>query len=171
MSGTYSKSGNRKAWDVMLARAKQYRQKPFIDVGFPKDGKIAPPSKQGSGHKPFKNMPEIAFIMAVHEYGRKDGTIPARPFMRPAILFNKSRIAKYQQRIATSVLIGNITVNEGLDRVGKYVVNLIKEELRFLDGPPLKPRTIARKGSEILLIDTKQAYNSIQFTRRNKIAG
>lgn len=32
-----------------------------------------------------KDVIVIAWYMAVHEYGRIDGTIPARPFFRPAV--------------------------------------------------------------------------------------
>ena len=165
---TYELKTDRKAWDVMLERATSLKKKPSIDVGFPADGKLGNPTRKGSGHKPYASMAELATVMATHEYGSADGRIPGRPFMRMSVYLNESKLEKLQQKVATSILIGDITVREGLDKVGKFMVEGIKNEIRQLEDPPLKPATIKRKGRTDLLRDTNQAYNSVQFVSKVK---
>lgn len=47
--------------------------------------------------------------MAVHELGRRDGTIPARPVLGPALFLSRDVIAAFAGRAAMSAIVGGPT--------------------------------------------------------------
>lgn len=103
-----------------------------------------------------------AELAIVHEYGTSN--IPARPFIGPTA--NKKQESWYK-------LLGALTkkldftnpniddIRDALDAVGMRMAADIKQTVRDGLSPPLKPATIARKGSSKPLIDSGQLVNSI----------
>jgi hypothetical protein len=161
---------SRKPWDEMLAQAKAMGKHPYLDVGYPTGGKLNKAIRKGSGHKPWSTMTgqqsstDVAYIMSVHEFGSKNGRIPARPFMRPAMKRNDHNIEALQAKVAFAVLRKELSLQAGLNLVGQYIANKIKDEIRNLKTPLLRPSTIKRKGGRTnLLDDTGQALNSVTW--------
>ena len=112
----------------------------------------------------------LAVIASVHEYGAeiKNGfgkgihiTIPERSFMRSWVAENGPDIGHYKERLINQVMEGKLSVIIALARLGEYAVSGIKRKI--VNGPftPLKPATIAKKGSSKPLIDTGQMIGSI----------
>jgi hypothetical protein len=154
---------DRNAWDRVLSTAKAVGLKPYIDAGFPPGAKLGQPSRKGSGHAPWKSMVELAYVMGSHEFGRKDGHYPARPFMRPALQKCKEEVKKLQAMVGTKIIKGELSLPMGLAFIGNYIAERIKTELKSLKSPALKPSTIKAKGRSELLRDTDQALNSITY--------
>jgi hypothetical protein len=154
---------DRRNWDKVLSNAKDLNLKPSVDAGFPPGGKLGSPSRKGSGHKPWKSMLELAYIMGVHEMGRKDGVIPMRSHIRKAMTRHEKDIQSAQAIVGTKILIGELSLKEGLSFLGHTMVEYIKNEIRSMKTPVLKKATIKAKGNADLLRDTEQAINSVSY--------
>lgn len=138
-------------------------RKGYVKVGFPTDGDIAFGDRVGSEHAPVNDMADLAMIAAVHEYGRSDGTIPARPFMRPSFDQNIDKLHALRERLWVEYLNGHITNEQAFGLMGEFLVAKIKNTIRRIREPALAPATIARKHSSKPLIDTGQMLNSVQY--------
>lgn len=107
----------------------------------------------------------IIEIAAVHEFGSVDGRIPERSFLRRTFEEQQDELIKFQSKIAVAVVNQRLSIEQGLGQLGLWAQAAIK---RTITGdppipPPLKPATIARKGSDRPLVDTGQLLNSIQW--------
>lgn len=130
-------------------------------VGVPASKAARDPVEDAHGADQSINNAELAYI---HDNGAPEANIPARPFMRPGIESAKAPISNAMQRGAKAALDGNASaVDQALTRAGIAAQTGIQEKIT--DGPfaPLKPATIARKGSDKPLIDTGQLRRSINF--------
>jgi len=136
----------------------------FIKAGLPENEQVGSATRSGS-HAPFGSMDELVEIMAIHEFGSRDGHIPERSFIRSAMDENEGEIARMQEQIFLDVVDGKITADKAIDRLGVYIVSLIRKKIRDLKNPPNKPSTIKAKGSSNPLIDTGQARQSIQYVK------
>ncbi len=111
---------------------------------------------------------ELATIAATHEYGSEhwhatgEG-VPERSYIRSTLAEKKSQLDRVMKRVATGVMNGKFDVRTGLGIVGEWAVNAIKAKIRSNVPPPLKPATIAAKGSSKALIDTGRLLNSIEW--------
>lgn len=147
-------------YDKLVAQAKRLHGS-YTKVGYPEDAKkLGAASKTGSGHAPYPDMEEVAFVASIHEFGAPGAGIPARPFLRPAFDENRDKIQRVQERALKMVLDSRLTVRQGLGLIGEAGVALVKRQIRKVKEPPLQPATIARKGSSQPLIDTGQMLNS-----------
>ena len=104
----------------------------------------------------------IAEIGAVHEFGAPVVNVPERSFLRSFVDENESKIRKSQKRIAEMVVQGQLpSIEAGLDRLGLTLVGQIQENIRAGIPPELQPKTVARKGSSVPLIDTAAMISAI----------
>lgn len=110
----------------------------------------------------------MAMLAAVHEYGSAKRKIPERSFIRSWVDNNKTDIKQTISKLYTLVCDGKINANTALKRLGAYGTGGIKARIREIKTPPLKPRTIARKGSTQPLIDTGQLRNGIHYKVEKK---
>ena len=110
---------------------------------------------------------------AVHEFGATidNGfgkgikiTIPQRSFLRSTADANEGKYRKAMQKIVRKLVNAPKKFNADAElmllgeRVRADVILRIKRRI----PPPLKPRTIARKGEDVPLIDTGMLVNSIR---------
>ena len=102
----------------------------------------------------------MAEIGAANEFGSKN--VPARPFLRPAIDENRSRINRAIAGEYDKILEGNSTVKKSLNLLGLFGVDLVQKKIRSIHFPPNAPSTIKRKGSSKPLIDFGQMIQSIR---------
>jgi hypothetical protein len=141
----------------------------YVKVGFPGEKKPGKPTTEGSGHKPASDMATIATIAAVHEFGTTRAgrgnsvTIPARPFMQPALYQNKKKLGQLSKRFSTEVMTGKRTVKNSLELMGEFMVGNIQKAIDDVEEPPLSAATILAKGSSKPLIDTGQMKNSVTY--------
>lgn len=100
-------------------------------------------------------------IANIHEFGL--GNVPQRSFIRAWFDENQERARAAMQRLLRSVVKGDRTPEQAVDTFALWVVGQM--QLRMAKGiaPPLKRRTILRKGSSVPLIDTGQLRTSISY--------
>ena len=106
---------------------------------------------------------ELAEIATIHEWGAPRANIPQRSFVGATAHERHAELAAVMARVVRALIARKLDERRGLEIVGAWTANAIKA--RIVSGPfvPLKPRTIARKGSDKPLIDTGQLKNSVSF--------
>lgn len=100
---------------------------------------------------------QVAQLAFWQEFGTIN--IPPRPFMRNAIAQNKE---KWGDLFSTQLKNGT-DAETALNAVGEIARGDVLMSLTSLSSPPLKPSTIAKKGSSNPLIDTGHLKNSLSF--------
>jgi hypothetical protein len=106
----------------------------------------------------------IAQIGTIHEYGAPKANIPERPFLRPALRNGQPQLARASGKLLFEVQNGSLTKFAALSRLGLLGVRLVQENIVHGEFTPLKPATIARKGSSKPLIDTGQMMQSVTYS-------
>lgn len=127
----------------------------FTAVGFPGDVSTSNESVGDSGGF------TIASLAAVHEFGRRDESIPARPFMKNTFEKNRRRIPKFQLRLKDKVLARRLSVKQALSQLGEWYEGEIKEEIRNGNFEALSEATVLKKGSSQPLIDEGRMIGAV----------
>ena len=107
------------------------------------------------------NSLTVLDVGTIHEFGL--GNVPERSFIRGWADENKEKNAKTISLLMRSVAQGKRTAEDAANIIGLRFVGEIQRRMRDRIPPPLKPATIARKGSDVPLIDTGQLRSSIQY--------
>lgn len=105
----------------------------------------------------------VADIAAIHEFGSPKNGIPERSFIRAWADANEERIKKMILIMAQSIASGKRTRNQALEVLGLKWVAEVQQRIAANIPPALKPATIARKGSDVALIDTGQLRSAITY--------
>jgi len=84
----------------------------------------------------------VAAIAAQNEYGNPNKNIPARPFIRPAIIRDQKTWEDIGRRGLKAVLAKKSTVMAVLDNIGIRASEDIKHSISLVFSPPLKRATI-----------------------------
>lgn len=128
-------------------------------VGLPKDkvgGEI-----YGDGNT-------IISIGAIHEFGA--GSVPQRSFLRVPFNTKRKDIDKTISLQFSAVFEKGKDAESALNIIGAKATNISKGAFTtqgYGSWSPLKPETIAAKGSSQILIDTGILRNSITWSVRN----
>lgn len=112
-----------------------------------------------------------AFSMYIEEHGSPLWQIPPRPVLKPAIEDCKDKIAKRLTKAFKAAIQGNdMEVEHWFDSAGMYAEKHARNwfENPKNNWPPNAPSTIARKGSDVPLIDTGELRKSIKHVIRRK---
>lgn len=151
--------GNDRLWRSILKRVEK-ADGPHVQVGV-----LA--SKGGSADHDGISMVELA---AVHEFGAPGAGIPERSFIRRTFHEKRKELGAITGRLAKQVLTKSLEVPRALDMLGAWGANEVKNTIAKGPHipPPLKPATIARKGSSRPLVDTGRLLNSIQWEVKRK---
>lgn len=107
----------------------------------------------------------VAVVAAAHEFG---AGVPMRPFFRPAIAANSDKWMTQIGQGAARVLSGDTTARHVLELVTLGAAEDVIKSLKAIPGPPLDPRTIARKGFDTILRDTGQLFQDLTATVENE---
>lgn len=112
-----------------------------------------------SAHEGISNV-ELA---AVHEFGSPDRGIPERSFIRSTYDEKRDAWTALLKKALRGVYEGKVSLEQALSMVGLRAEADIKRHVTSGVGipPPLKPATIARKGSSRPLVDTGRMINSV----------
>lgn len=136
----------------IMSELNKLDKKPFVKVGL-----IG--NKQHKG----KNSTVVEVGMA-HEFGAPSKNIPERSFMRSTFDERKEKWFRKTRRLHSLILGGRGEVFSGLKKIGLSIEKDIKD--KFIKQDPswaqLSDKTIKRKKSSKILIDTAQTMNSIK---------
>ena len=117
------------------------------------------------GNEALAEHPSGAMTMAklalTHEFGTKDGRIPSRSFLRSTFDDNKMRYGMMMTKGGRKVERGQATAMQVMFQLGETVRADIIARIKAHIPPPLSEVTIARKGSDIPLIDKGHLLGSI----------
>lgn len=116
-------------------------------------------AKGGNEDRDGISMVELA---AIHEFGTED--IPERSFLRGT--FKDASVRREQVKVSTSlakkIINDNMSVDQALELLGTWGVSKVKGQITGPGiPPPLKPATIAAKGSNRPLVDTSRLLGAI----------
>lgn len=129
---------------------------------------------------------EHAWLAAIHEYGcnievtdkmrgflatqglhlkqtTKVITIPERSFLRSSHDENADAVIRQSERALGQVVIGQMSLDQYMDMVGRDYVTMVKDYIVELDSPPNHPFTVEQKGSSNPLVSTGGLVESISY--------
>ncbi|ELM3737090.1 hypothetical protein RYR42_002582 [Edwardsiella piscicida] len=101
----------------------------------------------------------VPMVAATNEFGNPAHNQPPRPFFRNAIAENEE---KWKEKTSQLIERGD-DIGEIFSILGEIIVGDIRQSIITLDSPPLSPVTIAKKGFDKPLIDTKNMLDSISY--------
>lgn len=106
-----------------------------------------------------------------NEFGTDN--IPARPAVRTAIINEQPKLRRKAVRLARDLLYRRKRFDATARILARDMVKAIKRSITAWDDPPNADATIAKKGFDNPLIETKLYVNSIDFkinkTRRDQV--
>lgn len=108
-------------------------------------------------------------LAAVHEFGRLDGTIPERSFIRATVEKNRAGHIKLIRRLSRLVLLGKMTEEKALAIIGERVKSDIQAAMEDGLEPELAASTVRQKEREGKppphkpLIDTGHLKNAVTY--------
>lgn len=101
----------------------------------------------------------VPMVAATNEFGNPAHNQPPRPFFRNAIAEHEE---EWKEQAALLIERGD-DIEEVFSMLGTIIAADIQQSIRSLDSPPLSPVTIARKGFDEPLIDTKNMLDSVSY--------
>lgn len=107
-------------------------------------------------------------LAAVHEFGRRDGSIPERSFIRSTIDDNARKYSALTKNMLLRIMRSGMTSHHALGLLGARVVADIKRRIQHGIAPDIQEATKQRKGSSKPLIDTAQLLRSITHVVRRR---
>jgi hypothetical protein len=114
----------------------------------------------------------ILDIATINEFGSADGTHPpSRSFVRAWFDAEEPKIRELLVQQMGLAILGRLTRQQVLDRIGAYCVGQIQARVAQGIAPPNRPSTIAKKGSSTPLIDTGLLRSSVSFEIRERFGG
>lgn len=101
----------------------------------------------------------VPMVAATNEFGNPAHNQPPRPFFRNAIAEHEEE----WKELAALLIERGDDIEEVFSMLGTIIAADIQQSIRSLDSPPLSPVTIARKGFDNPLIDTKNMLDSVSY--------
>lgn len=108
-----------------------------------------------------KRGSKLVKIAAANEFGTRK--IPARSFLRATVDLNVGKYTLLLEQVADKLILG-IPPDQAVGIVGAVAVGDIQRRIRDRIAPPNAAYTIAKKGSDVPLIDTGRLRQSIDYT-------
>ncbi len=94
----------------------------------------------------YENGTPVAYVAALQEFGNPATSLPARPFMRPAQMENRTKWMNFVGLGAKAMLRGEITASSVMGQIGAVMEGDVKQAIVNVNSPALSPITImARK--------------------------
>ena len=115
-----------------------------------------------------KGVP-VATKAAANEFGT--ATIPPRPFMRPTVAARRVAWMDQLGAGAKAVLEGRAKPADVLETVAVGAAGDVAKTIRSVTSPPLNKRTLARKGFDKPLVETRQMIQSVTGVVEKKGGG
>lgn len=141
-----------KGYRALIVRARDLAHSVPVRVGI----------HDADGGKAYKDGTTVLQVATWQEFGTE--TIPERSFLRAWFDIERVKIQASMVAISKAILSGKYTREQGLNLLGLRWVGEIQKRMSNRIPPPLAPATIARKGSDVPLIDTGQLRASIKHS-------
>ena len=101
---------------------------------------------------------EVAFW---NEYGTI--TAPERSFIRSTIDESRQELDQLTTKFLKEIIAGKLTTEKALDKLGLKIQTLIQKKILELNDPVNAPATVARKGFNNPLVDSRRLWRSIAY--------
>lgn len=152
-----SRKNTRKVWEEILRNAKGGLAGKRVKVGVL--------STKGGDAAHGDDLLSIIELAAIHEFGSPAASIPERSFIRATLAKHRAELVAMSAKLAQRLIAGKIDADTILKILGEWAVAKVRAEITAGDGipPPLKPATIARKGSSRPLVDTERLLGAIAY--------
>lgn len=101
----------------------------------------------------------------VMDKGTRDGSTPARPFFREALIFPDGR-AILDEAIADGIALiisGQLNAKQFYSKLGSFAKRQVIKSIKTGSFTPLKAATIKAKGKDKMLIDTGDMLGAVEF--------
>ncbi|CAP41316.1 hypothetical protein [Bordetella petrii] len=108
---------------------------------------------------------DLLDIAIYNHYGTEH--IPARPFIGDFAEKNGRVLGQAMDRVAMAVQDGRLSADAGLDQLGTFAERHQKAHVQQSRGwaVPNAPSTVAKKGSDVPLIDQGVLVNAIRYEK------
>ena len=103
------------------------------------------------------SAPNVAYI---NEFGAPEAHIPPRPFFRTAISINSAR---WGELLGASLKLVNYDSREAMGLVGMKISEQVQQSIEDFTDPANAESTIARKGFDDPLQDSKNMKRAVNF--------
>jgi N12 class adenine-specific DNA methylase len=111
--------------------------------------------------EPYPNGTTVAEVAFWNEYGTV--TIPQRSFIFSTVKENKDKWSKEISLGMKSICNGTSSVDKVLNTIGVKIQAAIQDKILNLNDPPNSPYTIAKKGVNNPLVDSKHLWRNIAY--------
>ncbi len=149
----------------------------YAKVGLPEEGVVHPGNRRDANAPPaIVDMSDLVLIGIWNEFGVESRNQPARPWVRGAYNANFKDLKVVRDKLYLQVIMGKITAEMAIARMGEWMVNRTKKFVKELKVPENAPATIyiKTKGGRLghvvnPLIHFGQMINSIQSVVIRKV--
>ena len=108
----------------------------------------------------------VAAVAEWNENGVRSSTggwrIPPRSFLFLAAVYAEGDMDRFNEQIYLTLGLGKTKLNSSLDYVAKELADLVVKSIMEGEFKALKPSTIAKKKSDVLLIETGFMLDAIK---------
>lgn len=125
--------------------SKNLQKAASVDIGFQSDAA-------------YPDGTPVALVAAIQEFGAPRAGIPPRPFFR-GMIADKS--PEWPGALGKLLVANDYDAAKALGQAGDAIKGQLEEAIEVYVGPPLKPATIARKGSDKALVETGLLLKSV----------
>jgi len=108
---------------------------------------------------------EVGFI---NEFGSPEKNIPERPAWRTALNLHRHVIRKFEMGLYKKLLWGDLKKAAFLEKIGRFMVQIVRTSILEWNTPPNAESTIKKKGSNNPLIDTKATMAAVTWTSKKR---
>jgi hypothetical protein len=123
------------------------------------DSSITVGVHKGSGS--YENGATVTEVAAWNEFGTP--TIPERSFLRSTIAENRAKYQREFQKAYLEAIRGGMNLRAAAGFIGNVARDDIKAKIDAIDTPANAPSTIAKKGFDNPLIETRKLWGSIKW--------
>jgi hypothetical protein len=148
-----------RVWDAIMKRVREAARTGGAHV------RVGVLASQGGGGTTEDGKITMVELAAIHEYGSPAAGIPQRSFIRRALAWNSGPwLPAFVSKLAKGVLVGKMSEERALEILGARAVAEVKKTITGSEiPPPLRPATIAAKGSSRPLVDSGRLLGSISY--------
>lgn len=114
-----------------------------------------------SGENAKENGADLAEVAAFNELGTVH--ISSRPFLRNSVDTHMGEIVPFVEDTLDRIVNSGMGAQDTLQRTGSFMKGLVQKEIVSGHYAPNSPATIARKGSDVPLVDDGQLRDSVNY--------
>ena len=113
------------------------------------------------GSETYPNGAKVSEVAFWNEYGTV--TAPERSFIRSTVDENRRMLNELTKKLLVKITKGDLTTEKALEKLGFLIQTKIQKKILELNDPKNAPRTIAAKGFNNPLVDSRRLWRSIAY--------